>query len=30
MNYKDYTVCWMCTLSTKSVVAELFLDEEHA
>jgi nucleoside phosphorylase len=27
---KDYTVGWICALSTESVAAQSFLDEEHA
>jgi nucleoside phosphorylase len=29
-NAEDYTVGWICALSTESVAAQSFLDEEHA
>lgn len=29
-NPEDYTVGWICALSTESVAAQSFLDEEHA
>ncbi len=28
-NPKDYTVGWICAISTEYVAAQVFLDEEH-